>query len=352
MKTIMGEKKNKNLILNALIVLLIGSIAIFLVLKSDYHTIFNILKSIRYEYILICILIVFLWQFLIGLSLTIFSKTIKKDYKFSQGFLNALVAALFNGITPSSTGGQIAQTFVFRKQGIDTLDALSILWMEFLMYQLTMCFFSLFLILIRLKFFLSEYSNLFLFVIFGFILNFSIALGTYLLGRSNKVQEFILNKGIHIAYKFHFIKNLDETKIKLEEKINKFRDDCNKLHDNKKEFFICVILCILRLSCYYLVPYIIFIGLGNKFSFELLIDSIAMASFVAIVSNLVPIPGASGGSELIFILMFGHLFNDSSAKAAMILWRFFTYYFVMLVGCLAYGYYRFRGNDNEDRSIY
>lgn len=340
----MENSKNKNMIFNLLLILVISFVVIYLLINNNFNEMLPLIKNIRSEYLLLCLIITFLWQLLIGISLTIFSRIIKKDYRLSQGFLNALVATLFNGITPSATGGQIAQTFVFKKQGLQTGDAISVLWTEFIMYQSTMCLFGLFLIIIKLKFFLTEYSNLFILVILGFILNSAVIVGLIALAKFYKLQNFISTKGIDFAYKLHLIKDKEKAIESMNEQLNNFRKEANTLLHHKKEFIICCLLCVLRLTCYYSIPFIVFIALGNKASLDIFINCLAMGSFVAIASNLIPIPGASGGTELIFIEMFAHLFGAINAKTAVLLWRFFTYYLLLLVGFIAYTYYKFKEN--------
>lgn len=52
--------------------------------------------------------------------------------------------------------------------------------------------------------------------------------------------------------------------------------------------------------------------------------------FVAMV--LVPTPGATGGAEAAFLLVFGKIIPKGSAGTVLAGWRFLTYYFMLLVG--------------------
>ena len=57
------------------------------------------------------------------------------------------------------------------------------------------------------------------------------------------------------------------------------------------------------------------------------LDTICIQSFVLFTSNLVPLPGASGGAELAFTMYFGPFFVVGLAnkiKPAILLWRFIT----------------------------
>ena len=89
------------------------------------------------------------------------------------------------------------------------------------------------------------------------------------------------------------------------------------------------------------VPYFIYLSLdmrqitinsggipGNIFDF------ICIQSFVLFTSNLVPLPGASGGAELAFSMYFGQFFiigGVNKIKPAILLWRLCTYYASIVV---------------------
>lgn len=99
-----------------------------------------------------------------------------------------------------------------------------------------------------------------------------------------------------------------------------------------------------------MIPYIIFKSLNTN-TFDIM-RSIMLTSFVMLMGNFVPIPGATGGIEYGFIKFFG-IFNTniSVISGAMLLWRFVTYFFGMLMGFIMLiikeGTYK-----NENRSIF
>ena len=181
-------------------------------------------------------------------------------------------------------------------------------------------------IILKFGFFYSEYSNLFIFVLLGFLINSVIIFFIYGLAKFKRVHNWIKTKGVKIGHRLHLVKDPDKAIDSIEIQLEKFRTESEKLKHNKKVILICAVLCILRLLVYYAIPYLVFLALGAELNFDLLVNSVAMGSFVAITSGMIPIPGASGGTEAIFVLMFGNLFGSSITTGAMLLWRFLTYY--------------------------
>ena len=96
-----------------------------------------------------------------------------------------------------------------------------------------------------------------------------------------------------------------------------------------------IILNILRLTLYFSLPLVIGLALNIPYEKMPIIDVIAMSSFVTMVNSFFPVPGASGGTEMMFVEIFSILNSAKYASSIMIIWRFATYHFVLLLGgCL------------------
>ena len=64
-------------------------------------------------------------------------------------------------------------------------------------------------------------------------------------------------------------------------------------------------------------------------------NMVAAQSFVTMVSAFVPLPGASGAQELGFSMFFKSYFASGDILyTAVLVWRFFTYYIIVLLGAL------------------
>ena len=336
------KKIFNNYFFNILLIISIGCIVIYFSVNAYDIELLDLLQTVDIRYLFIVIAIVLGYQSITGIVLTVLTRFTHPDYKISSGIINSLVASLFHGITPSSTGGQIAQFYVYRKQGVGSGDAGSILWMEFIIYQSCLTLVSLLFIILKFPYFYSQFSNLFVFVILGFIINTSIIFILYGLAKFKSLHDWIADKGIDIAYKFHLVKDKEATLNNVEMQLSRFRLEVENLKLHKKTIILCAFLCVLRLLMYYSVPYFVFLALGGKLDIVLLINAIAMGSFVAIASGMIPIPGASGGTEVIFIMMFSNLFGKTLSASSMILWRFATFYFVLMLGTIDFGYIKFK----------
>ena len=63
--------------------------------------------------------------------------------------------------------------------------------------------------------------------------------------------------------------------------------------------------------------------------------SIVSCAYIMIIGSFVPIPGATGGIEFGFVQFFGNFITGSKLSAMMLVWRFITYYFSLILGAIA-----------------
>ena len=95
-----------------------------------------------------------------------------------------------------------------------------------------------------------------------------------------------------------------------------------------------ILYAFLALVCLYITPVVLLYSTGDYTSFNALL-SIVSCSYVMLIGSFVPIPGGTGGLEYGFIQFYGNFVTGSTLNVIMILWRFVTYYFGMIVGAVA-----------------
>ena len=63
--------------------------------------------------------------------------------------------------------------------------------------------------------------------------------------------------------------------------------------------------------------------------------AIVTSSYVMLIGSFVPIPGGTGGLEYGFVTFYGNFITGSKLSAALLVWRFITYYFGLILGSIA-----------------
>lgn len=73
-------------------------------------------------------------------------------------------------------------------------------------------------------------------------------------------------------------------------------------------------------------------SLNLNVSFIQIFDFIGICSFVYMITAFVPIPGASGGSEGVYYMLFSPILGAVGTPTTLLVWRFVTYYLGLIIG--------------------
>ena len=278
-------------------------------------------------------------------------------YNLRKGIGNFFIGIFFSHITPSSSGGQFAQAYTFKKQGIDLANAASILVMHFLLYQIAQVFFGVLAILFRFNQFASQVENVTIGTIdipiislslIGFGINFLIIFGILLLAKSRFIHTVLINGIVTLLGKLKIIKNPDRIKENLHVQIENFRIELKRLQANKAVTWVLLIMFFARMFISNAIPYVSAmafptIDLGNSNVF----DGVFMSAYLQVIVAFVPLPGGVGFSEFFFSYLFSSLFGGySQTLAPQLIWRGVTFYLMLVLGAIALVVYRFGSKDS------
>ncbi len=384
------EKKNhskRNYIISLLLVVILtgGSLLFAFYGAGDgdivvgWNSIIEAIASANI-YWLIGILGILLVAFLLdGLVIYVFARLYTRKYRFYQGFMVALIGAFYNNVTPSSSGGQPMQAYYMKTQGIEISNAASIMVMWFICYQLSLISLDIVAIGVEWQQIMSITSfaipgisimgwngeiPMVPLIIIGFVLNLSVIGIVLLMSLSRRFQNFVLHYIISGLAKIHLLKRPDKTRENLRVHVENFRMELKRLFSNIPAFILVFVLLLVIMLLRFSVPYFAGLaldayGYGQGYDFFSMWDGVFRSAFHQMVTGLIPTPGSAGVSELFFTAMFNDFYLSTvaplpdgtfttirSASANMmtiqIIWRFFTYYLVLLFGGIASALYRSR----------
>lgn len=336
------KKLFQNTLFNVVLIFSLAGGVLFFTLKDDGPQVLKILENVNFLGFLGLVFLMVFERYLLGWGLACECRLTHPGYTNRQGFVNSYTAGLFNNITPGASGGQIAQGYIFRKQGIPLSNSIGVLWLDFIVYQTTMCLFVFILLLLKFNYFYSNYSQFFILAIFGFLVGAAIILFLWVLAMSQKFYSWISTTGINIGVKLHLIKDRQQALVSLNNQLTQFSHEIVVLKMHKKLILILGLEDFLRLLIYYSIPFLCAITLGIHVDASMYLNMLALSSFVAMINAFLPMPGSSGGTEATFVLMFGTIFTKTQAASIMLLWRFVTFYQVLIIGSIVFLYARTR----------
>ncbi len=328
----------KNAKRNTIILLLIGIVVTYFILKDNFESIVENLLLANKWLILLCFMLVIVYWLCRSLALYLVVKKYKKNVKFKVILHQTLITQFFNGITPFATGGEPMQVYMLTKSGMKVASATNVIVQEFIMYQIALVLIGFMALGLNLKFnFCRLTPVLGNMIIIGFAINIIIGLILIFVSFSKKFSKFIVKIVLKLGIKFKLIKDVEKTTESLNEKLEEYNESGSMLMKNKSLFIGCVLLNFIALIIFYIIPTFIFMSLGYDIGFMQVFVS---SAFILLIGNFVPIPGGSVGIEGAYLLFFDKVLPSAPLNASLILWRSITYYFGIFVGGISLGFFK------------
>ncbi|MEG0367115.1 MAG: lysylphosphatidylglycerol synthase transmembrane domain-containing protein [Coprobacillus sp.] len=327
--------KNKKYLLNILIILLIGGTSIYLSIGNQFDKVIDAFAHAQVQWIVVMAIIMLLYYIVDALSLWYFGKAYKKDFSYKQSFINAISGTFFNGITPFASGGQFAQVYIFNKQGISPTNSSSILLMCFICYQSILVLYTGIVVFFKFDYFMTEGAGVFGLAMLGFFINFVVIIGLFGGAKSKKLQNFLTHTILKLLCKIRIIKDYEMTCAKIEQYLSDFREQLKFLQKNKPVLVKSCLCNFIKLTIIYSMPFFAAKALNISVSWFDFLDFLGLCSFIYLINAFLPIPGASGGSEGVYVLLFGFL-GPVATSSSLFLWRFMSYYLGLIIGGLVF----------------
>ena len=327
-------KQGKKYALNLLLIIVVTVFAVWFALKDNYEEVLQLISGMPWYFLVIIMAWGIIYNLVIGWIYRVLGRRYRKDYRFIHGAVIAFVGTFFSGITPSATGGQFAQAYILKKQGIKISDGASLLWADFIVYQTTMMVYVTVLFLLKFAYY-SAQSAWFNLILLGYLINLAVIAALYTMALFPKVYVRLSAVVVNLLAKIHLVKDREKTLEGWNLQLASFTSEIKKLTKDKKLIVKASLINILRMTLQFSLPFFIALMLGISLLPSQLLDVIALSSFVIMANSFIPIPGASGGTEVVFTLMFTGMMGAGTG-AVMILWRFSTYHLVMIVGAIVF----------------
>lgn len=322
-------------IANIILIVVVTSLVLFFSLKDNFQEIISQILNINLFWLFIAFIMLIFYWILRTRALHTFIKMVKPNFKFFNSFLLMLRTQFVNAITPFATGGQPYQVYFLKKSGIRIANSTIIIVENFIVYQIALVLLGLIALFSNLFMHLFKDNELLSHLIaIGFFMNTLVIVLSFVLAFGKKINKKILKLGINILTKLHIVKDPQKQLRKWNETINQFHESANILLKNKWKFIKTIIYNFIALISLYLIPLIILYAMGN-YSINAY-SVIVTSAYVMLIGSFVPIPGGSGGLEYGFVAFYGNFISGSILPAVMLVWRFITYYFGMIIGAISF----------------
>lgn len=282
-----------------------------------------------------------------GQALLVLCRALGYRPRAYRGVLYSAADIYFSAITPSATGGQPASALLMMGDGIPGAMSTVILLLNLAMYNLALMGASLAGLLLWPGVLGAFDTPAHLLIALGAGLHLALIAGIFLLVLSDKLFLKVINLFLHLGQKLHILKNAEARREKLMEIENDYRACAGELAHRKIALFHALLLNIGQRVATTLVPVVLYVAaggpardMGRMFSIQIM---------AVLGSNSVPIPGAVGVADYLFLNGYGALIEDPTNLE--MLSRTITFYScVLLCGLILLGSFflkKHQGSETE-----
>lgn len=374
------KDKKKSRLKYLIYLLLIVIITVVVVVSSLWgdtgEKVFDLFKKMNWNYFaILCGAIIFNFL-LMAFILFLFVKLYYAHYKYHQAVANQFVGTFYNGITPGSSGGQVAQIYTFSKQGVSVSSSASVMVMSYIVYQICLITMGIISVATHINDVMAIQTidlvingqtipiPIVIFIILGFGLNLLVIVILFIMSYSTHLHNFISVTLINFLAKIHIVKHPYKTRELVRTQVENFRVEFRRLQSNIPFTIMVILLTFITLWITEMYPFLCGLALNGFSPFEngqevwhSIFLSVVFTNFHQMITGLIPLPGSSGISEFVFLRLFTGYFTadgfveNGGVNAVMLLWRFMTFHIPFFISGFVAGLYKSRGIPRGERLI-
>ncbi|MDO4945727.1 MAG: lysylphosphatidylglycerol synthase transmembrane domain-containing protein [Ruminococcus sp.] len=301
---------------------------------QEFSSILEDLHNADTRWIAVGLLLAFM--FVAGESCIIYYmlRVLGQKTKFLRCLKYSFIGFFFSDITPSASGGQPAQMYYMKKDGVKIGFSTLIMLLITIAYKAVLVILGLIFLIFNYSLVADHVGKMWWLLILGFALNIAFIA---VLAAVFVKPVWARKAGIKIVNLLTNIKIIkSKNNQKYIEKITRICDTYtigadyikNNLHTVVNVFLITA---VQRLSLF-AITWIVYKSYG--LSGYGILPVIALQTMIGISVEMLPLPGAAGITEGCFMIMFDRIFGKELMRPALLLSRGMSFYAVLIAGGL------------------
>lgn len=294
--------------------------------------IFATLEKVNLLAILLLGVTIFLIVLLDSIRTCILSKSVGVKLPFKTYMENSIMGFYFSAITPFAAGGQPFQIYHLVKNSMELGKASMIVAVKFLSSFTSAIILGIF----AFSFLFEEIKEIKLIgpvILSGLFatLAFYFIFLTFFLNRK-WLEGFFTLKIVNVPIAFILRKDIDTVKNSIKDKVKNYMDAFKTLWKfSKRTFFIVFILSFIMMLLIQITGFLSLVSVLRNTHLNFF-EVVGLQSAMNMIVYFLPTPGASGGIEGSFYLIYSGIVGKSKAAASLLIWRMGTYYSIIVIG--------------------
>ncbi len=332
----------KSQALNIGVVVLILALTLFVLFNSLYDPDnpieFSYFLQVHWGWLLIGIILLALSVLCEARNLSLILKNIGHRRSIKDSVVYASSDIYFSAITPSASGGQPAAAYYMTKSGVPLSQSSAVLVLNVTLYTVGLLVLSAVALIARPGFYADFPATAKVCFWLGIGFHALLILVCLLFMFSKRIVMLVGRAVIHLLSVLHIFKNKEERLEAFAASIETYRSCVSIIKRNP--------LLIVRLLFYSVaqrlilmpITYLVFLAMGLDASFG---DVLIMQIYCTVGASAIPLPGAVGISETLYLIVFERFISDPNlCMFSMVLSRTVSGYLaIMICGCITMTYH-------------
>ena len=298
----------------------------FVFRDQDIGRVFGIITEANVWWILVGVGVMLLHFMVEAYNVMRILHSFGENIGFWQSLKFALIGFFFCAITPGASGGQPMEIYYMTKEKISGANATMALMIQVCGVQVAIMVLGVLGALICPEALTG--GALWLFWI-GFVIN-GVALVVLLVCVLRPQLARRIVEGVLGVVKFAGVKRLEVKRGRIEEGLRNYEKSSRYIKEHKGEFVMAILRAVVQTALMFGVTYCVYLafGLEGMNIFQVM----AMQAILYMGTSAMPIPGAVGISETLFLATFGAVFGAGLLDSAMLLVRGVSFYWFVILG--------------------
>lgn len=324
----MMEEKPKKHIGGIVMLVVLVVLTFYMLLRNlELRDLWNVICSANPRYLLGGFAMVLLFLAGEGQCYRVMLGGLGERVRFFPSFIYACVDFYFSAITPSATGGQPAVVYYMGKDGIPVAKGGMVLLLYTVVYKAVLMTLGIVSVCLYPQLILGGEWYFKLLFAFGITVNV-IVMAVFLLAMfSNTLMLRVCRFLVVFGHKLHLVRNPADKLTALEAQLAEYRASADYIRQNPAMPFRGYLWAMAQRLCMFSVSFWVYHSLGYA---ELsVVYLIVIQILISIAVDSLPLPGAVGAAEKMFMTLYGTIYAAGQLEPALLLTRGLNYY-----GCL------------------
>ena len=323
--------KNKKYWISGIILVIVICLTMYMLLKDfDISQIVNTILGVNPIYIALCVLMVIMYSLFEGIGLKVVLKTFGTKISYLKGFIYGNIDLYFSLITPSSTGGQPVMAYYMNKDSIPISQSTMAILLNTLNFKAVLLTFATAVLIFMPDIVFNSGTAVTVLYFVGYGMQVLMSTLCFMAMFSQKIVRKISFFFIKLLGKIKIIKDPQKTITSFGKSLDDYAQCAKFVKSSRLIVPKVYIVNFIQRIFLFTIGYLVYVSFGQ--STLNYFEVVGIQAAIATAANFLPIPGAAGVTELVFMLLYSSIYPDRALLvSALLLTRIFDYYFSLLM---------------------